>query len=399
MLRLKNVAITLLLLFLPLSLLIIDIRAIKSTNICHAQTTGISTGAYNQKNNMEIAKKLRAEGEILQKKGQLAHAIDTYEISLSYYPDATLADHIKALRNTLTKQYIEMAKKLRAQGIALQKQGRIEAAIEMYEQSRKYYPDPELETHLAKLQDSLYIFKKPKIELEGTPEGFRNELDVIEKIKKEPKRANMEELAAMRYQYALSLTKLAAKKNDEDMQKLALVYAKSATELAPYNPDYWSFLGQIYDRIGRDGEMTGIMAEDTLQKALELSPENNMFQLLLGQSFYKHGDFSSALARFETALKKDSKKISPPLISTMCSAYIMDSQYARGVVFFKGILDKQPDADSVRIALAILAYRQKNNKQAFEELDRVVKRKGVSEENRTFALTLLTEWNSQGVQP
>jgi|GEM_PF-4677281 len=399
MYRLNTAAITLLLLFLPLDLHIINIRAIRSSNVCHAQNTGISTNAYDQKNNMEIAKKLRAEGEILQKNGQLADAIDKYELSRSYYPDTTLAGHVKTLRNALAKQYIEMSKKLRAQGVALQKQGRIEAAIEMYEQSRKYYPDPELETHLVKLQDALYISKKPKIELEGAPEGFQNELDVIEEIKKDPNRANIEELAAMRYQYALSLTKMAAKKNDEDLQKLSLVYAKSATELAPNNPDYWSFLGQIYDRIGRDGEMTGIMAEDALQKAVELSPENNMFRLLLGQSFYRHGDFSSALAQFETALKRDSKKISPPITATMCSAYIMDSQYARGVDFFNGILDKQPDADSIRIALAILAYRQKNSKQAFEELDRVVKRKGASEENRTFALTLLTEWKSQGVRP
>ncbi|MCX5815917.1 MAG: tetratricopeptide repeat protein [Proteobacteria bacterium] len=387
------------LLFLFFNLQAIMGSDIESPGICHAQATGTTAGAYDQKNNMEIAKKFRTEGEVLQKKGQLAAAIDKYELSQRYYPDTKLADHVKVLRNALAKQYMEVAKKLRAEGAVLQQQGKIEAAIVKYEQSLKYYPDPELDAHLAKLQDALYVSKKPKIELEGVPEGFRNELAVIENIKKDPSRANIEALAATRYQYALSLTKMATKKNDEDAQMLALVYAKSATELAPNNPDYWSLLGQTYDRIGADGEMAGIMAEDALQKAVELSPENNILRLLLGQSCYRHGNFSSALVQFEAALKRDSKKISPPTVATMCSAYILDSQYDRGVAFFRSILEKQPDADSARIALAILVHRQSNNVQAMEELDWIIKKKGASDENRAYALTLFEEWKSQGAKP
>jgi Flp pilus assembly protein TadD len=386
--KLGNVAITF---FLLLTLCVALTRDLR----CYAQTAG----AYDQKNNMGMAKKFRAQGEDLQKKGQLAGAIEKYEQGQNYYPDATLAGHIKMLRNTLAKQYMETAKKLRAQGEDLQKKGRLAGAIEKYEQGQAYYYDPKLDEHISALQDTLYLSKKPRFELNGEPEGFREELTVMERLRKDPGRSNMEALAALRYQYALNLMKTAAKDNNEDKEKLALVYAKSATELAPKNPDYWSFLGQLYDRIGGGNELTEMMAEDALQKAVELNPGDNKLRLLLGQSLNRHRRFSSALGQFETVLKKDPRLVSPPTIATICTAYILDAQYSRGVIFFKEILEKQSDADSARIALAILVRQQKNSRQAMEELDKIIKRTDASEENRKYALILLEEWKNEEVKP
>jgi tetratricopeptide (TPR) repeat protein len=397
----KSKRITIILVLLPilLNLHVIGSGDMRLPGICHAQTAAISPASSDQKTNMEAAKKLRMEAENLQKRGQLPAAIEKYEESQRYYADPKLADYITVLRKTLTKQYMEAAKQLRAEGAVLQKQGKTGEALEKYKLAQKYYPDPQLTEHMATLQKTITPHGKPGFELEGAPEGFKEELAAIERLKKDPARANIDALAELRYQYALSLTAMSIHKSDEDAQRLALVYAKSATDLTPKNPNYWSLLGQIYDRIGKDGGMSRIMAEDAFQKALELNPENNMFRLLLGQSFYRHRNFSSALREFETVLKRDSKRISPPIAATMCSAYIMDSRYSEGVAFFKEMLQKQPDADSARIALAILARQQKNNRLAAEELDKVIKKKDASEENRTYALTLLKEWKNEGVKP
>lgn len=310
--KLKNNTISLILLFLLLNLYTIYGHGIQWAGICHAQSTGSPAAVSEEKNNMEMARRLRAEGEELQKKGQLAAAIEKYELSRKYYPDPRLAEHIKILREALTKQYIEAAKKLRgegealqkqgkleaaiekyelsqgyysdpklaeyiktlretltkqyveaakglrAEGEALQKQGKVEAAIEKYKQAQKYYPDPKLAEHILALQKSS---SKPKFELEGTPEGFKDELAAIERLQQNPGRGNIEALAELRYQYALTLTQSALKKKDEDAYKLAFLYAQSATDLAPDKADYWSLLGQLYDNL-EDAALNEIMAEE-----------------------------------------------------------------------------------------------------------------------------------------
>ncbi|MCX5813813.1 MAG: hypothetical protein NT178_14890 [Proteobacteria bacterium] len=383
------------LLFLFFNLQAIIGSDIESPGTCYAQATGTSTNAFDQKNNLEMAKKLRAQGTDLQKKGQLADAIDKYELSQSYYPDATLAGHIKTLRNALAKQYMEAAKKLREEGAVLQQQGKIEAAIEKYMLAQKYYPDAKLAEHISGLQKA---YSKPKFELGGKPEGFKEELVAIERLKKDPSRANIDALAELRYQYALTLTQVAAKKNNEDAYKLAFQYAQSATELSPDNADYWSVLGQLYDTMGDDA-IAEIMAEDALQRAVAINPNDVRKRLLLGQFFFRHENYTNALKQFETALKIDPKFLSSPLIATMCSSYILSAGPARGLNFFREILPTQANPDSVRLAIAILLHEQKNTVQAREELNKIVNRKEASSENREYALMLLEDWKKEGVKP
>ena len=42
----------------------------------------------------------------------------------------------------------------------------------------------------------------------------------------------------------------------------------------------------------------------------------------------------------------------------MSTSYLIDSQFDRGVEFFRKVLEEQPEADSVRLSLGILLKQQ-----------------------------------------
>ena len=106
---------------------------------------------------VETAKRLRAEGEALQGQGKTAEAVAKYRESLKYVPDARLEEHIKVLESKLAGETakIETAKKLRAEGEALQSQGKTAEAVAKYRESLKYVPDARLEEHIKVLEAKL----------------------------------------------------------------------------------------------------------------------------------------------------------------------------------------------------------------------------------------------------
>ncbi len=106
---------------------------------------------------VETAKRLRAEGEALQGQGKTAEAVAKYRESLKYVPDARLEEHIKVLEAKLAGETakIETAKKLRAEGEALQSQGKTAEAVAKYRESLKYVPDARLEEHIKVLEAKL----------------------------------------------------------------------------------------------------------------------------------------------------------------------------------------------------------------------------------------------------
>ena len=103
---------------------------------------------------VETAKRLRAEGEALQSQGKTAEAVAKYRESLKYVPDARLEEHIKVLEAKLAGEAakIETAKRLRAEGEALQSQGKTAEAVAKYRESLKYVPDAKLEEHIRVLE-------------------------------------------------------------------------------------------------------------------------------------------------------------------------------------------------------------------------------------------------------
>ena len=118
----------------------------------HVQT--LEARLARGRENVETAKKLRAEGEALQGQGKTAEAVAKYRESLKLAPDPTLEAHVRTLETRLARdrENVETAKRLRAEGEALQKQGKAAEAVAKYRESLKYAPDATLEEHARMLE-------------------------------------------------------------------------------------------------------------------------------------------------------------------------------------------------------------------------------------------------------
>ncbi len=118
----------------------------------HVKT--LETRLAQDREKVETAKRLRAEGEALQGRGKTAEAVAKYRESLKYVPDARLEEHVKVLESKLAGETakIETAKRLRAEGEALQGQGKTAEAVAKYRESLRYVPDAKLDEHIRVLE-------------------------------------------------------------------------------------------------------------------------------------------------------------------------------------------------------------------------------------------------------
>ncbi len=132
--------------------------------------------AAGEKENEKIkaAKELRDKGEAAQKQGKISEAVSSYRESLKLFPDPALEAHVKILDTRLAddRGKVETAKRLRAEGEALQKQGRISEAAAKMKESLRYVPDPALEAHVKTLEarlaeDKAKIDAAKKLRAEG----------------------------------------------------------------------------------------------------------------------------------------------------------------------------------------------------------------------------------------
>jgi tetratricopeptide (TPR) repeat protein len=117
----------------------------------------------------ETARRLRAEGQALQQQGKLREAIAKYRESLTYVPDPALEAYIAQVEAAAAKQdqaaqpsaaqaaqqggaKRDTARRLRAEGQALQQQSRLREAIAKYRESLTYVPDPALESYIGQVE-------------------------------------------------------------------------------------------------------------------------------------------------------------------------------------------------------------------------------------------------------
>jgi len=227
---------------------------------------------------------------------------------------------------------------------------------------------------------------------------FSDEEAAIQNFKKNPTPANREALANIRSRHAVRLSELAKKKATLDPYYMALLYARSATELMPDNSDYWFLLGHLYWQM--KGNMWALlMAEDALKKAVELNPGDDKIRLLLGQTLFYQDSFATALEQFETVVRRNEKTIVPEVINMMYRAYLLDYQADLGIDFFQNLLKSQPDADCARLALAILLHKQEQKSDAEKELQKIINRPDVPPEDRDRALKLINQWQGKEETP
>jgi len=97
------------------------------------------------------ADRLWNQGKTLYEQNQQTEALNKFRDSVEYWPTIERLKHIKSLEDGTKKT---QAKSLRDEGYALQKKEDMKGAIEKYKESLKFWPDMQLEKHIA-LLDSL----------------------------------------------------------------------------------------------------------------------------------------------------------------------------------------------------------------------------------------------------
>lgn len=222
-------------------------------------------------------------------------------------------------------------------------------------------------------------------------EPFPDELAAMKKAESMPSKANLEALSDIRYRHAIKLMQLSEKNKDKNSLAHAVMYAESTTKLRPDSAKHWRLLGILYERM-KNNQLAQVMAVEALKKAVKLNPMDFGSRLLLGYKYFSQERYSLALDQYEEVVNMDSLMIQPSIIASMCIAYIMDFQNNRGINFFKKTLDKNPDADSVRLAMAILLKQTKRINEAETELQKIIKSSRSSTFNRQYSKKLMQEW-------
>jgi tetratricopeptide (TPR) repeat protein len=97
------------------------------------------------------ANRLWNQGKTLSEQKQDSEALNKFRQSIEYWPTIERLKHIKSLEDGANKT---QAKSLRDEGYALQKKEDLKGAIEKYRESLKFWPDKQMEKHIA-LLDSL----------------------------------------------------------------------------------------------------------------------------------------------------------------------------------------------------------------------------------------------------
>jgi Flp pilus assembly protein TadD len=160
-----------------------------------------------------------------------------------------------------------------------------------------------------------------------------------------------------------SMEELERGKGNEKTLLAALASAEEATLLDPQGAPYWHLLGYIYAKMRRD-QFAEVMAEDALNKALSLSPENLPARLLLASLLLDRQSYALALDQLEWVGRKAPKLLNAALTADMCRAYIIDEQAARGERFFREMLGPRPEASALRLGLALMLHEQGKSQEA-----------------------------------
>jgi tetratricopeptide (TPR) repeat protein len=112
--------------------------------------------AAQARDKQEKARRLQAEGAVLEKQGNLAEALGKYQASLKYYPDTKLEAQIPKLQAKVQQAAkLKEAIRLRTEAMTLLNNGNIPAMLAKAKESLKYYPDAELEAVIRPVEADL----------------------------------------------------------------------------------------------------------------------------------------------------------------------------------------------------------------------------------------------------
>lgn len=225
---------------------------------------------------------------------------------------------------------------------------------------------------------------------------FPDELAAMEKLRNQPDRDRVNNLAAVRNRIAHHLMTAETKFSGEGLE-LAMLYAESATQLSPNEAKYWGTLWQAADTMYRQTNFfpASLVAENAIENVVRLKPDDFSAHLSLAKTLLADESWKEALDHFETALKLEPTALSPALINMMNICYLAAPQTQRGVNLYQDLLTKHPKLDYLRFSAAILYKHQQNSMAAEQMVLAVIKRPDVSSENKEYGQRLLQFWNEE----
>lgn len=184
--------------------------------------------------------------------------------------------------------------------------------------------------------------------------------------------------------------------NITDLQK-ALVYADSATQLAPDHEQGWVLLGMIHSVMHSDEEAL-LAATDAFIRAIDINPANGAAQLLLAHVLMRQGRFWSAIEQYESLFDKSEAMITGINTAPLALSYVLDNRTLAGIQYFQQLSAKHPDKACLMLPQAVLLHSNGGSSEAMALLNKVINSDSAKEPDRDYARQLLAKWN-QGVQP
>ncbi len=138
------------------------------------------SGGGKQDRIQKKADRLKRDGELLEKKGRIEQALAKYDQSLKLVPDANLQKHADGLRAGLakTKQDKTKAKQLRDQAAKLEKAGELEASLEKYRISLQYEDHSGAKNKVWVLENRIADLKKRAESLRVTGRNWEQKGDL-----------------------------------------------------------------------------------------------------------------------------------------------------------------------------------------------------------------------------
>ena len=184
----------------------------------------------------------------------------------------------------------------------------------------------------------------------------------------DPERAALKAQASDYFAQAMaSMKRQERDSNDTNNLFDALTLAEAATQLDPSVSSHWHLLGYIYSRFETD-EVAATLAEDALERAIQINPGNTPSRLLLAQLYLRREAYSNALDQLEWVGNKQPGLRNSALSADMCRAYLLEQQAVRGENYFQSLLTLKPQSSALRLGLAILLHDTGRVQEALQQL-------------------------------
>lgn len=236
-----------------------------------------------------------------------------------------------------------------------------------------------------------WFFSTPAVASPPLFSSPTSEATLLETIRQSPSPLLYAQLARLRAEKAALLYRQWETRKDPSDLREALVYADSASALAPEWDRPWALLGMIHAQLRPDQKALE-MATEALIRAVEINPANGPSQLLLAQVLMDQGRFWSAIEQYKSLFAKSAAMVTGINTAPLALCYILDGRVQAGIDYFDSLAGAYPRNAAVSLSKAVL-YKQAGRKQeAMQILTAVVRSSDTGMPMRKHAEALIVAW-------